>query len=326
MPTIEDFADAEPPKKRGRKRLFLAAKLLIIAAVVWGIRGTLTDGVEQLRHAKFDFHWGWLIASGVVYILANLPCGWFWYYSMHVLGQRTPFYTAFRAYVIGHLGKYVPGKALVVVMRAAFVRSETADGGVAAACVFLETLTMMASGAAFAAIVLAFNFAEHWKFSLLAVGLAVVTFGPTLPPVFRYIVRRLGVGRRDPDIDAKLRGLDARVVAIGWITTLGSWGLYGVSLWAVLRGIGIDMFSFGESIVALTATSALAVVAGFVSLIPGGFGVRDAVLIEMLRPFLAAADVGSVEASALSTAVLLRLVWLVAELVAAAGFYAVRRR
>lgn len=326
MSTLEDLTEIEPPKPSGRKWLFLAAKLLIIGAVAWGIRGTLADGVEQLRHATFDLQWGWLVVSAVVYILANLPCGWFWYYSMHALGQQTPFFTAFRAYVIGHLGKYVPGKALVVIMRAAFVRSQTADGGVAAACVFLETLTMMASGAAFAAIVLAFNFAQHWKFSLLAVALAAITFGPTLPPIFRFIVRRLGVGRRDPNIDAKLRGLNARVVIIGWIATLASWVLYGVSLWAVLKGIGIDTFTLAESIVALTATSALAVVAGFVSLIPGGFGVRDAVLIEMLRPFLAATDVGSVEAAALSTAVLLRLVWLVAEVVAAAIFYFARRR
>jgi uncharacterized membrane protein YbhN (UPF0104 family) len=158
------------------------------------------------------------------------------------------------------------------------------------------------------------------------VGLAAVTFGPTLPPVFRYVVRRLGVGKRDPEIDAKLRGLTVRVVVIGWATTLASWVLYGVSLWAMLMGIGIETFTLAESIVELTATAALAVVAGFASLIPGGFGVRDAVLIEMLRPFLAAAEVGSVEAAALSTAVLLRLVWLIAELAAAAIFYAVRRR
>jgi uncharacterized membrane protein YbhN (UPF0104 family) len=326
LSTFADFDETPAPKKSARKWLFLAAKLLIIGAVIWGIRGTLLDGIDQLSQADFELNWTWLVVSAVVYIFANLPCGWFWWFSMHSLGQRTPFSTAFCAYVIGHLGKYVPGKALVVIMRAAFVKSETTDAGVAAACVFLETLTMMASGAAFAAIVLAFNFAEHWQISLLAVGLAIVTFGPTLPPIFRYVVRRLGVGKRDPEIDIKLRGLTARVVIIGWFTTLASWGLYGVSLWAVLTGIGIDTFTLAESIIALTATSALAVVAGFVSLIPGGFGVRDAVLIEMLRPFLAAADVGSVEAAALSTAVLLRLVWLVAELVAAALFYVAGRR
>jgi hypothetical protein len=307
-----------------RKWLFFAAKVLIFAAVAWGVRGTLADGVEQLRHADFTLHWHWLVLSGAVYLAANLPCAWFWWYSMQALGQRVRFYRAFRGYVIGHLGKYAPGKALVVVMRAAFVRGETTDGGVAAACVFLETLTLMASGAAFAAVVLAFSIGEHLWFSLLALALAAATFGPTWPPLFRFAVRKLGVGRRDPHIDEKLRGLTSRVVIAGWLSTLVTWVLYGVSLWAVLRGIGIDSYSLAESIVSLTATSALAVVAGFASLIPGGFGVRDVVLIEMLSPFLSAASVENVEAAALSTAVLLRLVWLVAELVAAATMYIVK--
>ncbi len=307
-----------------RSWLFFAAKVLIFAAVAWGVRGTLTDGIEQLRHAEFTLRWEWLAVSAAVYMIANLPCGWFWWYSMIALGQRLTFYRAFRGYVIGHLGKYAPGKALVVIMRAAFVRGETTDGGVAAACVFLETLTLMASGAALAAIVLAFSIDEHPWFSLLAMGLAAVTFGPTWPPLFRWVVRRLGVGRRDPEIDRKLRGLTARVVVFGWLSALVTWVLYGVSLWAVLMGIGIDQYSLAESIVALTATSALAVVAGFASLIPGGFGVRDVVLIKMLGPFLAAASVSNVEAAALSTAVLLRLVWLVAELAAAALLYVAR--
>lgn len=310
--------------KRGRKWLFLAAKLVIVAAVAWGIRGTLTDGIEQLRHADFTIRWDWLALSAAVYILANLPAGWFWWYAMLSVGQRLGFYRAFRGYVIGHLGKYVPGKALVVVMRAAFVRSETADGGIAAACVFMETFTLMASGALLAAIVLAFSFQQHLWFSLLALALAAATFGPTWPPLFRYVVRRLGVGKRDPNIDAKLSGLTGRVVLVGWLTTSLTWVLYGISLWAVLMAVGIDSYSLSESIVSLTATSALSVVAGFASLIPGGLGVRDAVLIEMLRPFLASANVGNVEAAALSTAILLRLVWLVGEVVAAAGLYVVR--
>ncbi|MEX2188385.1 MAG: lysylphosphatidylglycerol synthase transmembrane domain-containing protein, partial [Pirellulales bacterium] len=307
-----------PPASNVRSWLFFAAKVLIFAAVAWGVRGTLTDGVEQLRHADFTLRWNWLALSAAVYVVANLPCGWFWWYSMQKLGQRSKFYRAFRAYVIGHLGKYAPGKALVVILRAGFIRSETTDGGVAAACVFLETLTLMASGAALSAIVLAFSIDEHLWFSLLALGLAAITFGPTWPSVFRYVVRRIGVGRRDPEIDGKLRGLNARLVAAGWFSALVTWVLYGVSLWAVLMGIGIDSYSLPESIVTLTATSALAVVAGFASLIPGGFGVRDVVLIEMLGPFLEAAGVSNVEAAALSTAVLLRLVWLVAELAGAA--------
>ncbi len=60
-----------------------------------------------------------------------------------------------RAYYIGHLGKYVPGKAMVVILRTVMVRGHRVDAAVAAVSVFFETLTMMAVGAFMAAGILA---------------------------------------------------------------------------------------------------------------------------------------------------------------------------
>ena len=57
----------------------------------------------------------------------------------------------------------------------------------------------------------------------------------------------------------------------------------------------------------MTASVCLAVVAGFLSLIPGGLGVRELVLDELMaEPFG--------RTVALVSAVLLRLVWLMTEL------------
>jgi hypothetical protein len=66
-------------------------------------------------------------------------------------------------------------------------------------------------------------------------------------------------------------------------------------------------------IVCLAAVS-LAMVAGFLSLLPGGVGVREYVVLTLLAP-----AVGTV--AALVSAVLLRLCWLAAELVAAGVLY-----
>jgi uncharacterized membrane protein YbhN (UPF0104 family) len=71
-----------------------------------------------------------------------------------------------------------------------------------------------------------------------------------------------------------------------------------------------------------TASVSLATVAGFVSFIPGGLGVRDAVLMEVLA--LGFAE--DAAATALVSAVLLRLVWLVAELAISAILYGVGLR
>ena len=64
----------------------------------------------------------------------------------------------------------------------------------------------------------------------------------------------------------------------------------------------------------LTATVGLAMVAGFLSLIPGGFGVRDWVLMTLLEPHYGARV-------ALVSAILLRIVWLLSELLVSAILY-----
>lgn len=63
----------------------------------------------------------------------------------------------------------------------------------------------------------------------------------------------------------------------------------------------------------------MAVVLGFVSFLPGGAGVREVVLSTMLAPI-----VGPV--AALAAAVWLRIVWLVTELILAAGLGVMFRR
>ena len=58
---------------------------------------------------------------------------------------------ALRAYVVSHLGKYVPGKAMVVVVRAGMVVPFGARASTAAIATFYETLVMMAAGGLVAA-------------------------------------------------------------------------------------------------------------------------------------------------------------------------------
>ena len=50
------------------------------------------------------------------------------------------------AYLVSHLGKYVPGKAMVVVMCAGMSVPFGAGAATAAIATFYETLVMMASG------------------------------------------------------------------------------------------------------------------------------------------------------------------------------------
>ena len=101
---------------------------------------------------------------------------------------------------------------------------------------------------------------------------------------------------------------------IGWLLTAIGWVVAGLSFWAVLRSLGAaDANPIGQ-LHLYTAGVTLATVAGFVSFVPGGAVVREAVLAELMVPLLG-------DAVALVSAILLRLVWLVAELVISGILY-----
>jgi uncharacterized membrane protein YbhN (UPF0104 family) len=326
----------------------LAVRLTVIALVVWGIWYTVEKALASLRQEDYSLRElarldvGWLAASAFFYLAAMIPSCLFWRRVLHAMGQDPPLANLVRAYFIGHLGKYVPGKAMVVVLRTGMVRGPKVDTTVAVVSVFVETLTLMAVGSCFAMALVAARFREHP--ALLILG-AAVTLGagvPMLPPVFRRLVMFLQMKRLNPQIEHAVAGLDWRVTLWGWGLMLIAWCLMTLSLWAVVKSIP------GETNVTLTlrvrsaeepgivgsglpapqsarhaeregynalavelpvvgAAVALAMVAGFVSFIPGGLGVREVVVIPLLAPLY-----GNVVA--LVSAIVLRLVWLLAEL------------
>jgi hypothetical protein len=152
----------------------------------------------------------------------------------------------------------------------------------------------------------------------LVILMMVLAGLPTLPPVFSRLARLAGLGRSSPAIAEKLAGLRYRLLAGGWAAMTLGWLLMGASLWAVLRAMGPSgspaHFAGTPGCPGLwaqwhldTAAVAVAVVGGFVSMIPGGLLVREAVLTGLL-----ARQLGD-PALALIAAAALRLVWLVAE-------------
>ena len=291
-----------------KKWLLLSAKVLIVVTLVWFVHGRLAVARQQIADQPLHLNFRWLVLAGVIYLLGLLPAGLFWHHVLRALGQDARLGWSLRAYYISHLGKYVPGKAMVVVLRAGLVQSQQVHAGVAAAAVFYETLTMMAGGAAIGAAFLAVAARQRPLLCLGALGLMLLTGLPTLPPVFARLARLAGVGRSDPATAEKLGRLSYRTLWIGWAAMLVLWVLLGLSLWATLCGMGVGRSLSWDHLFGYTGSVALAVVAGFLSFIPSGLVVRDIALLELVRLF--GVDAGD----AAIAAVLLRLVWLLSEL------------
>ena len=296
--------------------------MLILGLVAVGIWRSVQKGLADLQAQDFSWsqiHAGWLVLAGLAYAAGTLPSWLFWHKTLWAMGQRPTRFEALRAFSIGHLGKYVPGKALVVVLRAGLVRGPRVDTTVAATAVFVETLTTMAVGAFVAAATMAVLYHDQPKLLLMALALMICVGGPTLPPLYRRLVPLLGVRKINPNIDQALAGLDYRLMAYGWLRIAPGWFLFGLSLWAALRAIPettIVAITI-EEWPRITAYYAMAILAGFIVMVPGGLGVREYVVMQVLAPRY---GIGA----AVVSAVLVRLVSLLAEVTCSAVLYLIK--
>ncbi len=304
-----------------RKWLLRALKLLVVVVVLWSLRQTLYDAWSQLGEYPWQIRPGWILVSGILYLLGLLLAGVYWHRVLRVLGQDPRLGESLRAYFVGHLGKYVPGKALVVIIRTGMIRGHRVDTGVAAASVFFETLTMMAVGAFLAAVVLAVGFRGEAPKFWGAVGLMLLAGLPTLPAIFKRLARLAGVGKSDSGLSLELGNLRVGTLLTGWVLMTLAWALLGLSYWATLEAMAMPGLDPIGELPRYTASVSLAMVAGFLLLVsPGGIGVREAALVALMIPYLKTLSPHP-ELAAWASAALLRLVWLGAELAISAILY-----
>jgi uncharacterized membrane protein YbhN (UPF0104 family) len=298
-----------------RKYLFATLKILIFLVVCGWVGWRLYESWDKIQEIPWTPNYSLLVLAGICYAVAFIPAAVFWRYAMLTLGQKPGVYEAFRAYYIGHLGKYVPGKVMVLVIRTGLVQSERTKITAAGASVFVETMTMMAVGAFIAALIAAvwFRQTEHGNLPwLLALGVMVGTMLPILPPVFHFATKRL------KKFQIELEGLRFRTLAFGWLFNIPLWIMLGFSLWLTMLGFGMK----SESVIAELPTCILAVslsiVAGFASMLPAGLGSREAVMIFVL---IATPPIGLLESAggvAIVVVTVHRIISLLSELTVSA--------
>ncbi|MDB4481081.1 flippase-like domain-containing protein, partial [bacterium] len=260
--------------------------------------------------------YGWWIGAIGVYIGTMFLSCCFWFRVLIALGQKPKFGAALLAFFASQLGKYVPGKAMVVVIRTDMIRGDEVSTAPAAASVFVETLTWIFVGSMIGSLLLVLQFEGQIFLKTIGVVLAIIAGVLTWPPIFRWIALKLGVvkGRKAKKL---FNGLNLQTMSFGWLLMTLGWCLNGLSLWMVLKGLPGTAVAISDFSLAMVCVS-LATVAGFVSLLPGGLGVRELVMIPLLG-----SQFGAV--TAIVAAIVIRVIWLTAELATSGIIYGCRR-
>jgi len=299
---------------RWRGWLKWLARLLVVAAVVWGVRHTLSVAIVELDRHRWSAHAGWLTVSAALYLVGLLPSAWFWQRLLWRLGQRPSFFETLRAYYIGHLGKYVPGKALVLVVRAALVSSPRTDPACAVATTVYETMSMMAVGGLVSLVVLIGSGGQSTRLAWAALAMTLAVAVPIVPPVFARAARLLNIERWGAVSSRAIGDLWRELLVWGTLPVAAGWIALGGSFWAVFRALDAERAALSDLPLCVAAVG-LALIGGFLSFVPAGAFVREALLMELL-----AVRFGG--ATALVAAVMLRIVWLVAEVAISIILYA----
>jgi hypothetical protein len=310
----------------------------IIKAILWlGLLALIgrqfARDLQRPELYQRPLHAGWLVVSGLVYLLGLGFSALYWDRLLGHLGARPPLAAALRAYYLGHLGKYLPGKAWALLLRTSLVRGQGVSMGLAALTAFYEVLTTMAAGVLVAALLFAvlgadvgagLN-AETMRHLLwmeqpgegglqrsVVVGISTLLFAvlvvPLHPAIFNLLAHRLSLPFRERDA-SQLPHIRFLYLIEGLALTAIGWLLLGASFAAALRGIvGPDWPWLDVRTARLPAIMGLSYVIGFVVVIaPGGLGVREFLLTLLLTP----------ELVGIQGMLVLRLVWTAAELLAA---------
>lgn len=333
------------------RKYWSVIKWLLTLAILFAIgRRFYRDLRENPKLFEASFHFGWLALSGLLYVLALGCFALYWMRLLRRLGQQPTLSVALRAYFVGMLGKYLPGKAWALVMRAGLAGGPGIRLSIAGMSSFYEVLVTQSSGVLLAAVMFALfaapatePFDPHTVIQLLKMerpesvelhrgALVLLSSGLYLgivfwvtPPVFNRIVDRVSLPFRDVDSAAlPATTWTGLFEGMGW-GGLG-WGFMGVSLAAALQGVihsaePWDLVFLGR----MMAIMGLGYVMGFVIIVvPSGLGVREFFLTLLLVPELQTrfgASPSDAAAQAVLVVLLLRLSWTVAELIAAGLAY-----
>lgn len=324
---------------RNRKRNWLILKSVLAFVIVVAIGRHFWKALSDPALAEFGFalRWKYLVPAGLLYLGAHCCWGSFWVRLLHSQEVPVTWYAGMRAYFVSQFGKYVPGKALAILMRVAMLRHVVAPPSAVpgsprrradnwfpiVVTATYESLTSMAAGSIIAVALLPFVatlpavVSRNFALVVLIAGLPIVL------GVLNKLAARLAARRRGPDAPP-LPAPPLRLLAQGLLHGGVGWCLLGLSLGLVIQAVVVEPVpALSSTYLSDLSATALSYVAGFVIVIaPGGVGVRELVLEYAIAPrFVPTLGSTLAHGMAVVIALTLRLTWTAFEVLAALALY-----
>jgi glycosyltransferase 2 family protein len=301
-------SDPEAPPAPARAGLLVWLRRVVVLAVVAYAAVQLVGQWHEVSLALARLSWARLVLAGVAVTVGVLLSPVVWQTLLGALDVRVTVQDASKIYLVGQLGKYVPGSVVafllqmelataVGVTRArSFTASLLTAGVVVVASLLAGTLAVPA--------LMANQPALLWLFALLPIGLAFLH-----PAVLTFTVDKiLGLLRREP----LAHRLPGRAIVRATALSVVTYAFYGVQLYVLAASQrGTWDVNAGLVLLLCIGSMGLAMTAGLVAFVlPSGIGARELVIVGGLSAVMPYGQ-------ALALALVSRVIFTVVELAAA---------
>jgi hypothetical protein len=311
--------DLEPPAVAppapGRRQVLVDwARRVLVVLVLAAATYAVVDQWPAVRATLATLAW-WQVGLSMLVLVVGVLLGMLSWRAVVVgIAHPGPGRKLGQVYLIGQMGKYVPGAVWAFLLQMEVGRKN----GVARAHMFVAALVSTGVTVAASLVVglLALPFltreepALRWLWFMLPVTLLAMH-----PAVVTWLVNLVLRLVRRPPLD---RPLTARTIVQSFVLAAAMYLVYGVHLWIIVRaggGVGIANALFFTGALALGMTVGL-----FAFLLPSGIGAREAVVVAALITVMPTGN-------ALAITLLSRAMFTVGELLCvAAAFLDFRRR
>ncbi len=310
------MSTALPPSKPPRRKLLLRVVAIVLLALIAVAlaRALRTDGPAALAAWRAaDVQWLWVAIATASAVLAHFVWILGWRRLLSDLSVHTGLLDITRIFLIGNLGRFLPGgKAWQMGLVGVLATERGLPGAVLAGTSLVHGAIGMIVGAVLLAATggAALGLAPIWL-ALPVLGIVGLLATPSILrawPALRALVARFL-----PSIDT----VTIRTMVVLILTAFATWLGWGFALYALARAI------LPDPVAPLTTYLAAWIGPGLAGLVfvmaPAGLGVRDA----LMQTTLTAAGLGA--AQAIVIAVVSRVWTTIVEVLPALVLLAIRR-
>lgn len=265
-----------------RKRLITLGKIFFMGVLFGCIAYKFAGDWHEVSRNQLHIDWRFAFLTILCFAGSMMTNTLVWRWLAWRMGDRHRTLPLLGAYLFSQMGKYIPGKIMLLLMRVERAGRVGMEKKTVVVSTLIENAMYMVSGGVTALLTLAF-FLIHRPAFLVAVLIPLMVLIVIFHPrIFYRIVNKTLIKMNQAPVEPSEQ-LRKRDLSLSVAMFLPVWVFGGVGLWAATRTVTMIPV---DAMASLPGAFALSVTGGMASFLPGGLGVAEGIKSLFLDPIV----------------------------------------